>query len=200
MTKDYGTLSACLMAALILVYVLDALVFIRFRTPASADRKKAPRTVIGAVLVQSLGYAAAWNLRRGLLDPFRTHSLALAVGLTVISVGLALAGVALVAWAKKTLGRQWGLAARVVKGHELVTSGPFRFVRHPLYLGMGFLLLGAIAGLSSTLGAGLALVLYAAGTTTRIRIEDKLLAETFGPKFEAYRRRVPAFFPRPFNR
>jgi len=200
MTKDYGTLSTCLMAALILVYVLDALVFIRFRTPASADRKKAPRTVIGAVIIQSLAYSAAWSFRRGHLDPFRSRSLALAVVLAMLSVGLALAGVALTAWAKKTLGRQWGLAARVVKDHELVTSGPFRFVRHPLYLGMGFLLLGAIAGLSSTLGAGLALVLYAAGTTIRVRIEDKHLAETFGPKFVAYRQRVPAFFPRPFNR
>ena len=61
---------------------------------------------------------------------------------------------------------------------------------------MALLFIAPVVGLSSVLGAEMACPLFAAGTTLRIRAEEKLLAETFGADYKDYRRRVPAFFPR----
>lgn len=184
-------------AVLLLVYILYALVFLKFREPSSAARKKAPGTIVGAIILQSLSYSVAWTFRRPDLDPWRTERPGLAAGVVLLSIILAMAGVALTAWAKKTLGRQWGLAARVVIDHKLVTGGPFRYSRHPLYLGMAGLLLATVLGLSSLFGAVLALVLFSLGTAIRVGAEEKLLREAFGAEFEDYRHRVPCFIPRP---
>jgi len=184
-------------AALGLAYALYALVFIKFREPSTAKRAKAPKIVAAGIVLQSLSYSVAWTLRRPRLEVAAKQSLGLVIALILVSSVLAFASVALTAWAKKTLGRQWGLAARVVDGHKLVTAGPFRFVRHPLYLGMAGLLLATVLGLSSLFGAALAFLLFAPGTIVRIHAEENLLKETFGAEFEDYRRRVPGFIPRP---
>ena len=197
MISGRGLPSILEIAALVLAYILYAFVFLKFREPSSASRRKAPKIVIGAIILQSLSFAVAWMFRRYDLDPFRRQSLWLEIFLILVSTVLALASVTLVARAKITLGKQWGLAARVVADHKLVTSGPYRFSRHPLYLGMAGLLLATILGLSSLFGTGLALILFSLGTIVRICAEEKLLHETFGAEFEDYRRRVSVFIPRP---
>jgi protein-S-isoprenylcysteine O-methyltransferase Ste14 len=85
--------------------------------------------------------------------------------------------------------------ARLVEGHKLLTEGPFRVVRHPIYTAMfGMLLANGLA--VSHPGALLpASVVYWIGAAIRIRSEEKLLRDTFGQEFEAYARRVPAVFP-----
>lgn len=200
MFSSRGPLFALEFAGLVLAYALYALVFLKFRQPSAAERKKAPRTVTIAVIVQSLAYAAAWMFRRSDLSPWKANGPGPALGLVLLSLMLAAGGVGLTAWAKKSLGRQWGLAARVVAGHKLVTSGPFRYCRHPLYLGMVGLLLATVLGLSSFIGAGAAFVLFGLGTTVRVQAEERLLREAFGADFEDYRRKVPAFIPRPGQR
>jgi protein-S-isoprenylcysteine O-methyltransferase Ste14 len=96
----------------------------------------------------------------------------------------------------RALGRQWRIDAGLNPDHELVRSGPYRLVRHPIYTSMFCLLLGT--GLMLTTPFPLLLlsiVLFAIGTEIRVRIEDRLLAARFGDQFLDYRRRVPAFFP-----
>jgi len=59
------------------------------------------------------------------------------VNSVVSSIGVILcaAGIAFVAWARQHLGKNWSQTVAVKKGHELVTSGPYRYVRHPMYAG-----------------------------------------------------------------
>ena len=113
----------------------------------------------------------------------------------VVTAALAGTSVWLVDAASRSLGKQWGLAARLVKEHNLVTDGPYRWVRNPIYAGMLGLLLATGLALSRwevLLGAALVFVV---GTIIRIRSEERLLQQAFGPKFEEYARRVPALIP-----
>jgi len=95
----------------------------------------------------------------------------------------------------RTLGEQWSLAARVVEGHKLVTKGPYSIVRNPIYTGMFGMLLATGLAVSHWIGLMIAIVIFAIGTFIRVRSEERLLREMFGPEFEAYARKVPAVIP-----
>lgn len=98
---------------------------------------------------------------------------------------LALAGLALRAVA----------AGYIEKNRTVTASGPFRYTRHPLYLGSFLLGLGfMIAGGSPILG-GAFVVLFAAIYAPVMRREEEFLRRAFGTEYEVYARRVPLFFP-----
>lgn len=107
---------------------------------------------------------------------------------------LAMAGV--LSWtATSALGSQWRFDAGVSGDHQLVTTGPYRFIRHPIYCSMLCLLLGI--GLMVTpwplfLASA---VIFIGGTEIRVRIEDKLLAAHFGERFRQYQQSVRAYVP-----
>ncbi len=101
--------------------------------------------------------------------------------------------------AVQTLGKQWTYAARVIKGHELVTQGPYGIVRNPIYLGMFGLILSTCLAFSRWWTGLAAVVLFLIGNRIRIRTEERLLRDTFGDQFEEYARRVPAFIPQPWR-
>jgi protein-S-isoprenylcysteine O-methyltransferase Ste14 len=114
------------------------------------------------------------------------------LALAIVLYGLA----ALLSWTStRALGRQWRLDAGLNAQHELVTSGPYRIVRHPIYTSILCLL--AATGLILTpvpLLAG-SIILAVIGTEIRVRIEDGLLESRFGTKFLDYRRSVAAYLP-----
>ena len=95
----------------------------------------------------------------------------------------------------QTLGKQWTYAARVIKGHQLITQGPYKLVRNPIYLGMFGLMLSTCFVYSRWWSGLGAIVLFLIGNHVRISTEERLLRETFGDQFDEYARRVPAFIP-----
>jgi protein-S-isoprenylcysteine O-methyltransferase Ste14 len=169
-----------------------------FKSPGRVEGKpeKSAGPVRTGVILQSVSFMVAWTLRRPRVDPFSGPALWPDLVIALISLSAGLGAVALCRAAKKHLGRQWALAARIVEGHRLVTDGPFGSGRHPVYLAMGILLLAPVIGLSSGLGTVASLSLFAAGTWLRVRAEESVLAETFGAEYEAYRKHVPALVPR----
>lgn len=120
----------------------------------------------------------------------------LAVSLWQLLAGSALtaAGLCFTVWARRHLGSNWSVVVTIKQGHELVTSGPYAWVRHPIYTG----LLLAFAG--SALAQGewrglLALALAAAALRRKLGIEERWLREQFGPAYDAYSQRVAALLP-----
>lgn len=107
-----------------------------------------------------------------------------------------LASAAFLSWSGvAALGRQWRLDAGLNPDHELIRSGPYSAVRHPIYASMLCLLLGT--GLIVTPWQLFlpALFLFLIGTEIRVRVEDGLLASQFGEEFTNYRNRVSAYVP-----
>jgi protein-S-isoprenylcysteine O-methyltransferase Ste14 len=103
---------------------------------------------------------------------------------------------AVLAWtATRHLGRQFRVNAGLYEDHELVTSGPYAIVRHPIYTSLLAILLSTIFVLTPWQWAVLSLALFVAGTEIRVYTEDGLLASRFGERFFAYRKRVRAYVP-----
>jgi len=93
------------------------------------------------------------------------------------------------------LGGQWRVVASVGTEDRLVTEGPFAHGRHPVYAAMLGVLLGTGVLLTGPLTLASAAAIYLAGTTIRIRSEERLLRSRFGAAHEAYSRNVPALLP-----
>jgi len=110
-----------------------------------------------------------------------------------LGVILCVAGMAFLVWARRHLGRNWSQTVSTKRGHELVTSGPYRYVRHPMYTG------GLIACIGSAIVGGGAwiflLVILGAIFLWRVGAEDKLMAQQFPNEYPAYKKRTKAVMP-----
>lgn len=112
-----------------------------------------------------------------------------------VGVVFIVAGVAFSLWAIATLGRHYDLELEIHRDHELVRTGPYRFVRHPVYTGLGLHFAGAcLATGNLLLIAGTLLVTYPA-LYLRARTEERLLRERFGGAYDEYARRVRMLVP-----
>lgn len=112
-----------------------------------------------------------------------------------LGLALAFGGICFSIWALLTLGRHFDLEIEVHRDHEIVRRGPYRFVRHPAYTGLGLHLIGAcIATGNLLLIAGTIFValpvLYA-----RARVEEWLLRRHLGQDYDRYAREVPMLVP-----
>ena len=158
-----------------------------------AETKRASISTLGIVL-QMIGYALVWMLQRhppAAGAPLSAAEITLDLLAPVISIFSAWMGLSAV----RTLGRQWSYAARLVHDHKLVTAGPYRMVRHPIYTAMFGKLLATNFAFGHWIGLPVAGTVFVIGTLIRIRAEERLLREAFGVEFEEYARRVPSFIP-----
>jgi protein-S-isoprenylcysteine O-methyltransferase Ste14 len=100
----------------------------------------------------------------------------------------------LAVWARRHLGSNWSGEVRIAKEHQLVRSGPYRFIRHPIYTAV----LGMYCGtalVSGEIHAPFALVIVTLAYWRKIRLEEQALEKTFGAEFEIYQRDTWALVP-----
>jgi protein-S-isoprenylcysteine O-methyltransferase Ste14 len=117
------------------------------------------------------------------------HSLVLGL----IGAVLFVAGIALCVWARIHLGRNWGMPMTQRVEPELITSGPYRFVRHPIYSG---LLLGVVGTALATNLLGLAItVILGAYFYYAATVEERNLLATFPTAYPAYREHTKKLIP-----
>ncbi|HEV2327159.1 MAG TPA: isoprenylcysteine carboxylmethyltransferase family protein [Verrucomicrobiae bacterium] len=105
-----------------------------------------------------------------------------------------LAGLGFAVWARIHLGRFWSGVITLKEGHRLIRSGPYQFVRNPIYTGI----LTGVAGTAVALGEVYGLVFLAiffAVYSWKIHREQRLLAGEFGEEYTEYCRDVPALVP-----
>ncbi len=189
--------------ATMLVFLIGSALFIgavllkrlgQARVEAGADSPPVRRDwgSLGGVLLQSIGIGLAGGPSRGvgsgLLDGIGDLRTWLTAAALVAASGLFL-------WAARTMGANWSIVARMRQGHELVTSGPFALVRHPIYLAMLCFLLGLAAATAHERALWLALPVFVIGTLIRTTREEALLRAQFGTAYEAYAARVKRFIP-----
>jgi protein-S-isoprenylcysteine O-methyltransferase Ste14 len=106
-----------------------------------------------------------------------------------------LIGVVLAWTAVQHLGRQFRICAGLWEDHELVRSGPYAVVRHPIYASLLAMLLCTLLLLTPWQWVLVSLAVFLVGTEIRVRTEDRLLASRFPEVFGDYRRKVPAYLP-----
>jgi protein-S-isoprenylcysteine O-methyltransferase Ste14 len=113
--------------------------------------------------------------------------------LSSVGVILCAAGMVFLVWGRQYLGRNWSQTVAVKKDHELVTSGPYRYVRHPMYAG------GLLACVGSAIVAGgpwiFLLVILGTLFLWRVVAEDKLMAQQFPSEYPDYKKRTKALIP-----
>lgn len=117
-----------------------------------------------------------------------TSALGAGVGLVLFAIGLAFA-----VWARLTLGRNWGTPMSKKDEPELVTSGPYRMVRHPIYSGILLAGVGTAAALSWTwMSAVIIAGVYFVYSAT---VEERYMAEQFPDHYPDYRRSTKMLVP-----
>jgi protein-S-isoprenylcysteine O-methyltransferase Ste14 len=106
------------------------------------------------------------------------------------------AGLALRRWSMATLGRFFTDRVRVFADHAVVTSGPYRFVRHPSYAGLALVMAGAPLVAGSWAAAVVSAVIGMVGIGLRVRVEERALRAHLGQPYADYAARTPRFLPR----
>ncbi len=185
--------AAVIVSAWILLLVLFRQHGQRTRAPATAVRHLSR---LGLIL-QGIAYAMVFTSSGTRAAKPLGAARPIDVLVLVTAVLLAAASVALAVRSARTLGRHWSLTARTIDGHQLVASGPYLIVRHPIYLAMLGMLWATALVFSGPLLFVAGTAVYLAGAVVRIHAEEALLRQIFGEEYEAYRRAVPALLPLP---
>jgi protein-S-isoprenylcysteine O-methyltransferase Ste14 len=128
------------------------------------------------------------------LDALRIRFVPAAPAIEWTGAALAAAGLLFTVWARVHLGTNWSGIVTVKQDHELVTSGPYAIVRHPIYSGLVLAFAGSAIVNGEWRGA-LAVALVAASLWRKLRLEERWMAERFGDDYARYRRRVRALVP-----
>jgi len=97
-------------------------------------------------------------------------------------------------WARLHLGKNWSGTVTIKKGHELITTGPYALVRHPIYTGLLLAFLGSALALGEWRGV-LAFALAAAALWLKLRIEERWMRQQFGDAYQVYSQRVATLIP-----
>ena len=131
-------------------------------------------TVPGPFLNERLFPWAAWEFWCGAL---------------ITAIGLLFA-----IWARLEIGRNWSGIVTIKRDHELIFSGPYALVRHPIYTGLLLAFVGSAIARGQSRGVFAVLVVWAA-LWRKLWVEERWMIERFGEQYVAYRQRVPAIIP-----
>jgi protein-S-isoprenylcysteine O-methyltransferase Ste14 len=185
-------------AAQYAAFTASGLVFFYFLIRAFARRapdsgvSRDRRSRVG-IIIQAIGIAlAGFGTVRLTLSSLSAAGLAGTVAVLLLMGG----AIGLFATSSRELGKNWSLVARMRSDHELVRTGPYARVRHPIYLGMLLFLLALAVALGHWLQLIVAVPVFLAGTMIRTHIEDGLLEQQFGETFRDYRSSTPALIPK----
>lgn len=97
-------------------------------------------------------------------------------------------------WARFTLGRNWSGTVTIKVAHELVRTGPYHYVRHPIYTGMIVAMAGTALARDQWKGIAAVILLWLAFSIKRLK-EEQFMRQTFGVQYDDYARTTGAIIP-----
>jgi protein-S-isoprenylcysteine O-methyltransferase Ste14 len=156
------------------------------RAPLSSRLLYAVPVMIGSYLFFSNNATSEWARAR--LFPGNPILEAIAVLLTALGIGFAI-------WARFYLGTNWSSAVSVKVGHELIRTGPYTWVRHPIYAGLLLALIGTALQQGKLVDLP-AVGLFWLGFWIKSRMEEEFMRKTFGERYVEYRKSTGALIPK----
>jgi protein-S-isoprenylcysteine O-methyltransferase Ste14 len=156
----------------------------RSREPLAAELRHRAPLILAALLLGAPRWVPRVLTRRFLL---------LGWFFPVLGVVLLATGLGFTVWARRHLGRNWSASVVVKEGHVLVRTGPYRYVRHPIYSGILLAFLGMVVTIGEWRGL-VALLLAGVSFVVKSRAEERQMLETF-PEYTEYARGTAAIVP-----
>ena len=140
--------------------------------------------------------AAFWLLFRKTpeLGPLSSRIFPATPAVEILGAIITFAGLAFTAWARTVLGRNWSAVVTIRQDHHLIRTGPYKWVRHPIYSGLLLAMLGTaiyfglLRGLAGT-------IIGLAAFWMKSSLEETFLTEKFGPEYVEYKKEVKALIP-----
>jgi protein-S-isoprenylcysteine O-methyltransferase Ste14 len=111
-----------------------------------------------------------------------------------IGAAVTIGGLLFAVWARQHLGRNWSNAVTIKQGHELITTGPYALVRHPIYTGILAGFLGTAIALSQVRGV-IGFVLIFLVLWAKLRMEEEWMRSRFGETYATYAHQTAALVP-----
>jgi protein-S-isoprenylcysteine O-methyltransferase Ste14 len=184
----YGALLAALWIAWVIYWMIRSRgvkAIVRQESIASRLTYLVP-SAIGGVLIlyrrPGTGLAASYL-------PYDARLAAYWIGIALIVVGLGFS-----IWAREYLGGNWSATVTLKESHELVRTGPYAWVRHPIYTGLLIALLGCAVAQGER-GGLIGFGLLIAAFVRKLKIEERFLGDLFGEQYARYRKEVAALVP-----
>jgi protein-S-isoprenylcysteine O-methyltransferase Ste14 len=163
-----------------------------FGTKQAARRYLGPSRIFQVVLLV-LAFTLVF-FRRVPMGPLDTRFIPRLPGVSITGAALTLAGLLLALWARFFLGRNWSGEITVKKDHQLIRTGPYAIVRHPIYSGFLLALLGT-AIVFGQVRCFIGLLLAAIGWRLKSLVEEQFMTEQFGADYADYKQQVKALIP-----
>jgi protein-S-isoprenylcysteine O-methyltransferase Ste14 len=106
----------------------------------------------------------------------------------------AIVGVIVAVWARFTLGSNWSGSVQIKKDHQLITTGPYRFVRHPIYSGVLSLALAQVLSIANVASV-MALIILTISFYIKLKLEEEYMLSQFPNEYPAYMKRTRRIIP-----
>ena len=175
-------------------WILGAVIWLlaAFATKQSIYRESKAQRLRYAIPILLGGFLLAKGQRMS--DPLNHRVIPHLDVLAWIAAVLCIAGLAFCVWARFTLGRNWSGVVTLKEGHELITSGPYALVRHPIYTGLLTMFVATVIVEGHVAGL-IAVPLVFVSLWIKLRYEEKLMSEKFPNEYAAYQQRVKRLIP-----
>jgi len=147
--------------------------------------------LIGVLFMVNFRFLGRFGIPR---DKLAISLLPTTIVLNLIIVILLSAGLLVAIVARRTLAKNWSGAVALKEDHELITTGLYQYVRHPIYTGMLLMILGTALSLA-TLGAAIGFLIIMVGVLLKLRQEEALLTKHFAQNYLAYKNRTKTLIP-----
>lgn len=175
-------------------WILFAVIWLlaAFATKQSVYRESTVQRLRYTIPILLCGFLLAKGHR--LSDPLDYRVIPHIEALAWSGVVLCIAGLAFCIWARFTLGRNWSGVVTLKGGHELITSGPYALVRHPIYTGLLTMFVGTVIVLGHVAGI-IAMPFVFGSLWIKLRYEERLMLKQFPNEYAGYQQRVKRLIP-----
>ena len=157
-------------------------------------RKESFAARYSVMFLEVVGFTVLFNDAAG-IGILGRHFLPRTIMLAVIGVVLTWAGIGIALWARYNLGQFWSGRVTIKEDHQLIRSGPYAFLRHPIYTGLDLAAIGTALVIDRwRCVVGVCVIIL--GFVIKAKREEALLAAQFGEAFDEHRKRTGFLIPR----